>query len=191
VKARHTPDDAYEMTGNTGSLRYMAPEVALRKPYNEKADVYSFGILLWQMAQDRVPFKGMNREEFMKFVVIGGERPKLDKSWPSPFSNMLASCWHQDHLKRPSFAELSHLLSSLTSDLNNKPKSSWGVTLSALPPSSSPGDNKSFKFGTSPLPQNNATTAASISNNSPNTNNTAATTPATQGSPSKKISTWF
>jgi serine/threonine protein kinase len=37
------------MTGNTGSLRYMAPEVALRRPYSEKADVYSFGILVWQV----------------------------------------------------------------------------------------------------------------------------------------------
>ena len=49
------------MTGNTGSLRYMAPEVALKKPYNEKADVYSFAIMLWQMARDKVPFKGMTR----------------------------------------------------------------------------------------------------------------------------------
>jgi serine/threonine protein kinase len=50
VKRRTNSHIAYEMTGNTGSLRYMAPEVALRKPYTEKVDVYSFGILLWQMA---------------------------------------------------------------------------------------------------------------------------------------------
>ena len=49
------------MTGNTGSLRYMAPEVALRKSYNEKVDVYSYGIMVWQMARDRVPFKGLSK----------------------------------------------------------------------------------------------------------------------------------
>ncbi|CAE7642047.1 unnamed protein product, partial [Symbiodinium microadriaticum] len=38
VRKRTTTDEAYEMTGNTGSLRYMAPEVALRMRYNEKAD---------------------------------------------------------------------------------------------------------------------------------------------------------
>ena len=36
-------DEVYEMSGETGSLRYMAPEVADSRPYNHKADVYSFG----------------------------------------------------------------------------------------------------------------------------------------------------
>jgi len=58
VKRRQSSNESYEMTGNTGSLRYMAPEVALKAPYSEKADVYSFGIMIWQMARDRVPFKG-------------------------------------------------------------------------------------------------------------------------------------
>eukprot|EP00560_Eucampia_antarctica_P004650 CAMPEP_0197836412 /NCGR_PEP_ID=MMETSP1437-20131217/28896_1 /TAXON_ID=49252 ORGANISM="Eucampia antarctica, Strain CCMP1452" /NCGR_SAMPLE_ID=MMETSP1437 /ASSEMBLY_ACC=CAM_ASM_001096 /LENGTH=591 /DNA_ID=CAMNT_0043442569 /DNA_START=42 /DNA_END=1814 /DNA_ORIENTATION=- len=40
-------DELYEMSGETGSLRYMAPEVADGQPYNHKADVYSFGIILW------------------------------------------------------------------------------------------------------------------------------------------------
>ena len=58
VKKHDDDTQTYEMTGNTGSLRYMAPEVALKQPYNEKADVYSFGIMVWQMARDRIPYKG-------------------------------------------------------------------------------------------------------------------------------------
>jgi len=76
VRQRRNKDEAYEMTGNTGSLRYMAPEVALRRSYNEKVDVYSFGIMVWQMARDRVPFKGMDRDQFMSEVILGGDRPK-------------------------------------------------------------------------------------------------------------------
>lgn len=34
---------AYNMSGDTGSLRYMAPEVAKNLPYNQKVDVYAFG----------------------------------------------------------------------------------------------------------------------------------------------------
>jgi serine/threonine protein kinase len=40
----------YELSGNTGSLRYMAPEVALGNPYNHKVDIYSFSILFWQVS---------------------------------------------------------------------------------------------------------------------------------------------
>jgi serine/threonine protein kinase len=106
VKARAMDSDSYEMTGMTGSLRYMAPETALRKPYNEKVDVYSYGILVWQMARDRVPFKGLSKDEFLKNISVGGERPKLDSSWPSAFSNLLTRCWHEDVLQRPSFQSI-------------------------------------------------------------------------------------
>ena len=51
-------DDLYKMSGNTGSLRYMAPEVALEKPYNSSVDVYSFGILFWQITSLETPFTG-------------------------------------------------------------------------------------------------------------------------------------
>ena len=108
------------MTGNTGSLRYMAPEVAQRKPYNEKADVYSFGIMAWQMARDKVPFKGMNRDEFMKAVVNGGDRPSLDKAWPVGFNNLLTACWHFDPQCRPSFGQISTELTKLIEDLGGK-----------------------------------------------------------------------
>ena len=122
VRTRQETEEVYEMTGNTGSLRYMAPEVALKQPYNEKADVYSFGIMLWQMARDRVPFKGMTRDEFMEHVVHRGERPKLDKSWPQSFSKMMAACWNKDQKLRPSFKELSRLLQSLINEPSGSPR---------------------------------------------------------------------
>ncbi len=103
VKARSTVNQAYEMTGYTGSLRYMAPEVVMRKPYTEKADVYSFGIMLWQMARDKVPFKGFTKDEFIEHVVEYRERPKCDKSWPIGFTRLINACWDHDQHKRPSF----------------------------------------------------------------------------------------
>ena len=120
VRRRKHLNEAYELTGNTGSLRYMAPEVALRKPYTEKADVYSFGIMVWQMARDRVPFKGLSREDFMTHVVTAGERPKLDKSWPTGFSNLLTASWHSDPQLRPSFTVIVSQLEKLSEDQGGK-----------------------------------------------------------------------
>ena len=126
VKSRSSSSETYELTGNTGSLRYMAPEVAQKKPYSEKVDVYSFGIMLWQMARDRVPFKGMNRDEFNKRVVLGTDRPKLDKAWPKGFSDLLTKCWHQDHEIRPSFREIVQRLDALMPSAAIGNRSSWG-----------------------------------------------------------------
>ena len=77
--------DTYEMTGETGSMRYMAPEVVLSQPYNEKVDVYSFSIMLWQMTTDVVPFRELKRADFVDKVVHGGLRPAIDPSWPEEF----------------------------------------------------------------------------------------------------------
>jgi len=119
VNRRVAGTDAYALTGNTGSLRYMAPEVALRKPYTEKVDVYSFGVMIWQMAKDRVPFKGMNKAEFNDKVVVRNERPKIDKSWPKGFSNLLTTCWNPNPSLRPSFHQILKELNALSEDANH------------------------------------------------------------------------
>ena len=104
------------MTGNTGSLRYMAPEVALKRSYTELVDVYSFGILVWQMAKDKVPFKGYNKDEFLRNVVVGGQRPKIGQSWPSAFSSLLTRCWENSPFDRPTFAQIVTELNALIGD---------------------------------------------------------------------------
>ena len=100
----------------------MAPEVALRRPYNEKVDVYSFGIMVWQMARDRVPYKNFNKADFMERVALNGERPKPDKSWPPAFTSLLESCWHADPSKRPSFERILQELDNL---IEPPPSKGW------------------------------------------------------------------
>jgi len=78
VKKNRTHDTTYRMTGNTGSLAYMAPEVALRKPYNEKVDVYSFAILLWQMLSGMELYLDVACANFVDQVVLGGLSFELD-----------------------------------------------------------------------------------------------------------------
>jgi serine/threonine protein kinase len=87
-------------------FRYMAPEVVLRQIYSEKVDVYSYGILLWQMATDIIPFKGLSRNDFIRLVVKGGVRPPLNMTWPSAFSHLLQDCWNTDPKYRPNFHDI-------------------------------------------------------------------------------------
>jgi len=104
-------DDLYDMSGNTGSLRYMAPEVALRRPYNHTVDVFSFGILLWQICSLDQPFEGYDVAKHSELVVHGNDRPKLDtKNWSGELCTLLSQCWSPNIRERPNFEEVTGVL---------------------------------------------------------------------------------
>ena len=102
-------DGTYKLTGDTGSPRYMAAEVALNKPYNENVDVYSFSILLWQMLKLETPFEGYSLSMFDKKVVKGGARPKPDEKWPKAICDILRTGWG-DPRSRPSMEDVCCVL---------------------------------------------------------------------------------
>mmetsp|Transcript_25959 Transcript_25959/g.37209 ORF Transcript_25959/g.37209 Transcript_25959/m.37209 type:complete len:363 (+) Transcript_25959:703-1791(+) len=120
VKKRSHANEVYEMTGNTGSLRYMAPEVALKRAYNEKVDVHSFGMILWEMLTGKLPYKGVSKAEFMSTVVGSGYRPKVSKDLPVAVASLLKACWEVDAMKRPSSAEIIAVLSGVIDDTANE-----------------------------------------------------------------------
>ena len=102
--------DFYEMSGNTGSLRYMAPEVALSEPYNLTADVYSFDLVLWHLCSLEVPYDGMNRCDHLTNVVKGSERPELNRSWSTQIKILMKRSWDPNPLLRPSMDVISEIL---------------------------------------------------------------------------------
>jgi len=99
-------DERYRLTGGTGSLRYMAPEVAANQPYNEKADVYGFAIILWEMLANKLPYGHLNHTTFYEQVVRKKERPPLDRTWPENLQQIFTTCWSEDPDLRPSFREI-------------------------------------------------------------------------------------
>lgn len=122
-------DEVYELSGETGSLRYMAPEVAKRQTYNHKCDVYSFGILLWELIMFQKPFDRMTREEFYQKVVHGGERPIISKKIPTDLAKLVTDCWDIDPTVRPTFQNIVLTLAEMSNFEKSKktmdrPKSS-------------------------------------------------------------------
>jgi len=100
----------YVLTGNTGSLRYMAPEVALGKPYDKRVDAYSFGILFWQICALTTPYSGYSCKMHADLVVGKGYRPKPDSSWPVPWADLMKRCWSTDVFARPDFENIVQVL---------------------------------------------------------------------------------
>jgi len=110
-----SPDlcEVFEMSGETGSLRYMAPEVASADVYNHKSDVYSFGIILWELVAYEKPFVGMNREDFYEKVVHAGYRPEITKKFPDDLAKLIRNCWSSDIDTRPNFNKVAQVLIDL------------------------------------------------------------------------------
>ena len=79
----------------TGSLRQMAPEVMLGRSYNDRADVYSFSIVLWEMIALERPYACSNSSErqHKQRVCVEHFRPPLQKTWSDGLQAILRLGW--------------------------------------------------------------------------------------------------
>lgn len=114
----------------------MAPEVANWNPYNHKADVYSFGILLWELLSCKKSFVNLkyhNIDTFFEEIVNGGARPPIDPKWPKELVILMERCWSSDFDKRPSFTEIVDILNTHAHAHRHDTTSIMGKFCASLP----------------------------------------------------------
>ena len=100
----------YRLTGNTGSCRYMAPEIAKNRPYNHSVDVYSFGIIFWQLFALTKPYENYTYNMHQRYVVHEGHRPKIDNAWSKTIQDLMKKCWSNNIRKRPTASEVLEII---------------------------------------------------------------------------------
>jgi len=100
IQPKAKSDEVFKLTGCTGSLRYMAPEVARDEKYGLSADVYSFGLLFWQILTTDVPFSDLTPHKHDELVVNGNLRPTPLSKWPGEWSALMEECWIGDSDER-------------------------------------------------------------------------------------------
>jgi len=91
-----------ELTAETGTYRWMAPEVIRHESYSSNADVYSFGVVLWQLITREVPFPTLTPIQ-TAYAVAEGSRPDIPSSTPEQLRDIILACWDEDSERRPSF----------------------------------------------------------------------------------------
>lgn len=86
-----------------GVIPYVAPELFRRKTgYSQAADVYSFGIVLWEICSGLKPYNDRAFDMILLLDICSGIRPEIHSGIPKFFEILMKSCWDEDYLKRPS-----------------------------------------------------------------------------------------
>ena len=105
--------EPFVMTGETGSYRFMAPEVFRHEEYSEKVDVYSFAMVTYNMLHGAAPWAHLNGVAAAKAAALDLDRPPVPRHWDARLASLLKDAWAADADARPSFAQVLTRLGEL------------------------------------------------------------------------------
>ncbi|CAE7596075.1 unnamed protein product [Symbiodinium sp. CCMP2592] len=96
--------DGYSMTGGIGSWRYMAPEVVRHHAYDQKVDIYAYGLIMYFMSSGKAPFHqlGPDAEAILRQYIRGKEPRPVLLDCPTKLRPIMAAAWHVNPAERPS-----------------------------------------------------------------------------------------
>ncbi|CAG8484287.1 14158_t:CDS:2, partial [Cetraspora pellucida] len=89
-----------------GVLPYVAPEVLRGDPYTEAADIYSLGMIMWEMSSNEPPFSDRAHDYKLAREICLGLRPPIISGTPKGYVAAMLRCWDCDQSKRPTIDEL-------------------------------------------------------------------------------------
>ncbi|XP_011407175.2 PREDICTED: tyrosine-protein kinase STK-like [Amphimedon queenslandica] len=111
--AQHLNSNKYWIVkeGTTLAFKWTAPECHTSKQLSIKSDVWSFGILLWELAtKGKIPYPGMTNAQVQESVSRGYHMP-IPQDCTEPFKQLMINCWKRSEDKRPSFKKILVYLS--------------------------------------------------------------------------------
>ncbi|KAL6845580.1 hypothetical protein ACP4OV_025075 [Aristida adscensionis] len=105
-------EEAYcdPLSNDTGTFRWMAPEMMKHKPYGRKVDVYSFGLILWEMFSGSIPYEDLTPFQAAFAVFDKNVRPAIPASCPAAVRLLIEQCWASHPEKRPDFWQIVQIL---------------------------------------------------------------------------------
>lgn len=102
-----------DLTAETGTYRYMAPEVIRHELYDYAADVYSFGLLMWAIITHETPFENKGPIEAAGSVALEGKRPPFPNDTPLTVKTLIENCWAEKPSERSNVVRVIKSLDEL------------------------------------------------------------------------------
>ncbi|CAB4426456.1 unnamed protein product [Rhizophagus irregularis] len=93
---------------NIGIIAYMEPKriLDLSFPYTKSSDIYSFGVLMWEISSGFPPFKNSDNIFVLGFAINGGTRETVIPDTPIEYEELYKKCWRQEPEQRPVISEV-------------------------------------------------------------------------------------
>nr|BAD52302.1 TEC family protein tyrosine kinase [Eptatretus burgeri] len=115
--ARYVLDDQYTCSqGARFPVKWSPPEVFDRGRFSSKSDVWSFGVVMWEVfSEGTLPYDGWSNGEVVESVHAGYQLPQPTLA-PTPVYTIMCDCWQPDPEKRPYFMKLLELITDLMSN---------------------------------------------------------------------------
>jgi len=101
---------------NLGTPRWAAPETLKQQPFNTKADIYSLGVVLWELCTADTPFTDLAFNYQVEEAVIAGDRPLIPSQSTSEgyaYAHLIEWCWQSDPEKRPTAEQVLAMLEEI------------------------------------------------------------------------------
>uniref|UniRef100_U9V6R6 Protein kinase domain-containing protein n=1 Tax=Rhizophagus irregularis (strain DAOM 181602 / DAOM 197198 / MUCL 43194) TaxID=747089 RepID=U9V6R6_RHIID len=103
-----------------GVLPYMAPELVNGLEFSKASDVYSMGMIMWEITTGRKPFADVKHPHCIIFKILDGGRPKITEDTPECVKKLMERCWDPDPGRRPSMDEIHETLSDIRNEEFNE-----------------------------------------------------------------------
>uniref|UniRef100_H3CYJ1 Mixed lineage kinase domain like pseudokinase n=1 Tax=Tetraodon nigroviridis TaxID=99883 RepID=H3CYJ1_TETNG len=105
------------------SLHYLPPQLLanIHHPYSKECEVYSFGIVLWEIMTRKKPFEGWSPEQIQQRVCVERFREPLPADCPAALRTLVDACRAYDSFHRPSAEELLDKLRTVVNQLEEQP----------------------------------------------------------------------
>ncbi|CAB5345838.1 unnamed protein product [Rhizophagus irregularis] len=91
-----------------GMTPYIDPKALMNgndSKLNEKSDVYSIGVLLWEISSGKPPFHEEKNNIGLSYDISRGRREEIIPDTPNDYSNLYTECWNNEPSKRPTIYE--------------------------------------------------------------------------------------
>eukprot|EP00878_Enallax_costatus_P018623 GHUV01019614.1.p1 GENE.GHUV01019614.1~~GHUV01019614.1.p1 ORF type:complete len:911 (+),score=211.03 GHUV01019614.1:148-2880(+) len=128
----------HRTTNTVGTMSHMPPELLRYGRMSAAADVYAFGVMLWEIFTGQPAFRKLHYGQFFETVVLRNLRPMIPAGMPADYQLLMEHCWATDPADRPSIDRVLECLRYMIHERHQSVMQPWPFAAAHLQHTSAP-----------------------------------------------------